>query len=267
MLPTRSPANCTALPRLSIAPGEAHVWYSWTQHCDSAEVRASYRSVLSADEAARLERFAFDYLKLEYLVTRALCRYTLSRYADAAPAQWTFRANAYGRPEIADEALAPGLRFNLSNSRSLVACVVTRDLDAGVDVEALDRRGDTVSIADHYFSAQELRGLRARETADQNDHFFQLWTLKESYIKARGMGLSIPLKDFSFTPLERPIRIAFAPELEDTAEDWQFELFRPDPGHLLALGLRRGPGADCRVTLFESLPHADAPSRTLACAC
>ncbi|MCQ4165456.1 4'-phosphopantetheinyl transferase family protein [Tahibacter harae] len=267
MLPQRAPTGSAPLPRLNLEPGEAHVWYCWTRDCDSETLRASYRSLLSAEEAARLERFAFDYLKLEYLVTRALCRYTLSRYAGTAPAHWTFRANDYGRPEIADAAMAPGLRFNLSNSRSLVACVVTRDLDAGVDVEALDRRGDVVSIADHYFSPDELQVLRARPSAEQTDHFFQLWTLKESYIKARGMGLSIPLKDFSFSPLERPIRIAFAPALPDTAEDWQFELFRPDPNHLLALGLRRGRAADCRVTLFESLPHAAEPARTFACAC
>ena len=115
MLPQRAPTGSAPLPRLNLEPGEAHVWYCWTRDCDSDTLRASYRSLLSAEEAARLERFAFDYLKLEYLVTRALCRYTLSRYAGTAPAPGhgpTDASSARRRPAVSQAnpswAVPPG---------------------------------------------------------------------------------------------------------------------------------------------------------------
>ncbi len=239
-------------PPLSLAQDESHVWYCWTDACLDEGRAEAYRALLSADEAERMARFQFDYLKREFLVTRALCRLTLSRYADIPPHVWRFRTNAYGRPEV-DLPDAPRLRFNLSNARSLVACVITRDADAGVDVEELDRRGDTLAIADRYFSASEMAALRALPVSRQQERFFELWTLKESYIKARGMGLSIPLDQFSFSFGGR-IGIGFDPELEDRSAEWHFELHRPGVRHLLAVGVRRPSTVPWRVQVRATVP-------------
>jgi 4'-phosphopantetheinyl transferase len=254
-------------PRLALPAGEAHVWYAWTTACNEPGLLAYYRSLLTEAERARLERFVFDYLKLEYLVTRALCRTVLSAYADVPPAGWRFGANAYGRPEIAVPAAPQRLRFNLSNARSLVACVVTDEVDAGIDVEDLHRRGETVSIADHYFSPSELRTLRSLSPERQRYRFFELWTLKESYIKARGMGLSIPLDQFSFQPEETPIRIAFDPRLADVPSDWQFQLYRPGEHHLMALSIRRALQPDFRISLREVVPHSHLAWKEVPCGC
>jgi hypothetical protein len=66
--------------------------------------------------------------------------------------------------------------------------------------------------------------------------FWELWTLKESYIKARGMGLWIPLDEFAFD-LDEPRRIAieFAPGFDDRPSRWQFRQMRLTAHHLLAL--------------------------------
>jgi 4'-phosphopantetheinyl transferase len=218
-------------------------------------LRDYYRSLLTQAELARLARYAFDHLKVEYLITRALCRTVLSAYREVPPQDWSFVANEYGRPEISTPGIE-GLRFNLSNARSLVACVVTRTADAGVDVEEIERRGDPVAIADRYFSAQELQALNALPPERRRHRFFELWTLKESYIKARGMGLSIPLDQFSLLVDERPIRIAFDPRLGDRAEDWQFELASLSEQHLLAVGIRRGAHPDFKISLREVVPNA-----------
>jgi 4'-phosphopantetheinyl transferase len=236
---------------LPLADDEAQVWYAWTAPCDVPEWRAAGLRLLDAAERARMDRFLFDHLKLEFLVTRVLCRTILSRYAAVAPAQWRFAANAYGRPEIDLPDRGIDLRFNLSNTRSLVACVITRSCDAGIDVERTDRHDETVEIADHFFSPAEARALRATPLERQRQRFFEYWTLKESYIKARGMGLSIPLEKFSFEVESRPIRIGFDIGFDDRSEDWQFELFEPDPSHLMALGIRRGNRSDYRVVIEE----------------
>ncbi|WP_313918263.1 4'-phosphopantetheinyl transferase superfamily protein [Tahibacter sp.] len=225
---------------LTLEPGEVHVWYCWTAQCLQRGLADYYRSLLSAEEKARLLRFHFEYLQHEYLVTRALCRITLSRYVQRHPADWRFRVNAYGRPEIDMPGDLAPLRFNLSNARSLVACAITRSADAGVDVEETDRPGETVGIADHFFSPTEVIALQAQPPERQRQRFFEYWTLKESYIKARGMGLSIPLEQFSFD-LDQGIRIRFDPALQDDPDIWQFELHQPSAQHQLAIGVRCGP--------------------------
>jgi len=224
---------------LTLEPGEVHVWYCWTAQCLQRGLADYYRSLLSAEERARLLRFHFEYLQHEYLVTRALCRITLSRYWQMHPSDWRFRVNAYGRPEIDMPGDSAPLRFNLSNARSLVACAITRSADVGVDVEETDRPGETVGIADHFFSPAEVMALQAQPPERQRQRFFEYWTLKESYIKARGMGLSIPLEQFSFE-LDEGIRIRFAPVLKDDPDVWQFELHQPSAQHQLAIGVRCG---------------------------
>ncbi|UXI70706.1 4'-phosphopantetheinyl transferase superfamily protein [Tahibacter amnicola] len=228
---------------------EVHVWYAWSAEFDTPAFRTAALALLSTEERQRHDRYVFDYLKLEYLVTRALCRGVLSRYAATLPSEWTFVANEYGRPEIAAIHDTGDLRFNLSNSRSLVACLVGREVDAGVDVERCERLTDIAGIAEHHFSPTEVEALFALPESERQNRFFQYWTLKESYIKARGMGLSIPLDQFSFALDGDSIGIGFDPALDDTPAHWQFELHRPDERHQMAVGLRHGGKAPFTVLL------------------
>jgi 4'-phosphopantetheinyl transferase len=101
-------------PSLALPSSEAHVWYAMTADCDKPDLRGYYLSVLSDEERARLEQFAFDHLKLEYLVTHALCRTVLSTYEDIPPSAWRFSFNAYGRPEIVRPYPSPRMRFSLT---------------------------------------------------------------------------------------------------------------------------------------------------------
>ena len=250
---------CVPDPIEALAPGEAHLWYAWTERSCTPARLALYQSLLVDEEIARMERFRFDHLKQEYLLTRALCRLTLSRYVDVPPKAWRFGANEFGRPQIVAPLAFESLRFNLSNVPSLAACLVARDIEAGVDVEETDRSEEVLDLVDRYFSESELLALRALPQSRQRRRFFELWTLKESYIKARGMGLSIPLEQFSFE-LEQaaPIRIGFSSVLLDVASDWQFQLIEPSNHHLMAVSLRRGDGPDFRIKVTETIPGYDA---------
>ncbi|AIO68902.1 4'-phosphopantetheinyl transferase family protein [Burkholderia oklahomensis] len=266
VLTTFSTMNATtALP---LGERDAHVWYARTAACDTPALRERYRALLSADERERLERFAFDHLKIEYLVTRALCRTVLSAYVDdVSPAQWRFRANAYGRPEIDAGDARPPLRFNLSNARSVVACIVTRTADAGIDVEEIARSNDLDGIAASHFSASERAAFFALPAEQRRERFFELWTLKEAYIKARGVGLSIDLGQFSFALPAQPIGIAFDRHVGDDASHWQFTLLDVGAQHRMAVGIRDARAAthpfDIRVREIvpdpaASLRRADA---------
>jgi len=240
-------------PSQGLPEGELHVWLA---RPEAIPVRAleAYLRLESADERARRLRLRFERHRIERLVSVALVRTSLSRYASVAPADWVFERNDRGRPDLVPGQCDPALAFNLSHTRGLVACAVTRQAEIGVDVEWIARRGRTTAIADRFFSLQEVRDLRALPAAERRDRFFDYWTLKESYIKARGMGLAIPLRAFSFHLADAPpIRISFEPSLEDDPSSWQFELYRLGDAHRLAVGVRRGAVADLRVEVRETL--------------
>jgi 4'-phosphopantetheinyl transferase len=244
---------------LTLDPGVAHLWYVFSEEVKDPKLLAAYHALMAPAEAAQQARFYFPEGRHEYLLTRALVRAVLSRYAPIAPAEWQFVRNEYGRPEISGPPGAPSLRFNLSNTRGLIACLVAQGRDVGVDVEDMDRSTSAVDIADRFFSPSEVRALHARPEALQRDRFFDYWTLKESYIKARGMGLAIPLEQFSFHLDEGPvIRISFDPQLKDDPADWQFALYRLSARHRMAAAIRRGRDAPLTIELRETVPLRDA---------
>jgi 4'-phosphopantetheinyl transferase len=244
---------------LVLTPGVAHLWYVFSDRVRDARLLAEYHRIMAPAEAEQQARFYFPEGRHEYLLTRALVRSVLSRYARVAPEAWTFVRNDHGCPRISGPAGAPPIRFNLSNTRGLIACLVALDRDVGVDVEDTERSSATVEIADRFFSPSEVRALHAQPESNQRARFFEYWTLKEAYIKARGMGLAIPLDQFSFHLDDGPeIRISFDPRLGDDPGVWQFAQFRPSARHAMAAALRKGDGPPLTIELRETVPLEDA---------
>ncbi len=244
------------IQRMSLPEGEAHVWWVRPERVTDPALLRAYLGWMTPQERERHARFHFDQHRHEFLLTRALVRATLSRYADVAPEDWRFSQNEHGCPYVETPGHAVHLRFNLSNTTGLVACLVARDRELGVDVEPTERRGETVSIADRFFSPVEVDALRALPAEDQRRRFFEYWTLKEAYIKARGMGLALPLDQFSFHLEARPIRITFGPKIADEPASWQFDQFHPTGEHFLATALRRR-GPDVPIVVRETTPLLD----------
>ena len=224
---------------------------------NSAEAWAhheAYRALMSPDEHERMQRLIFERDRRRFLLTRALVRTALSRYAAVAPADWKFVPNAYGRPEILDRpANVPDLRFNVSHTDGLIACAITVGREVGVDVEHIRRRL-THDVAGRFFAASEVYDLRELPPDEQERVFFDYWTLKEAYIKARGMGLALPLADFAFrlNPLRAP-KVVFEPALDDDETTWQFAQAWPTPVHRLGLAVRR-TGRDLPIRLRHIIP-------------
>ncbi|WP_437661519.1 4'-phosphopantetheinyl transferase family protein [Sorangium sp. So ce1182] len=243
---------------LELAPGVAHLWYVFSDPVRDEALLAAYHRLMAPDEATQQARFLFANNRHEYLLTRALVRTVLSKYAPVAPEAWTFVRNEFGRPSIAGPAGVPPLRFNLSNTHGLIACLVALDRDVGVDVEDTERSSSAMDIADRFFSPSEVRALRAQPSERQRARFFEYWTLKESYIKARGMGLAIPLDHFSFDLDGGPeIGISFDPRLDDDRSAWQFALYRPSGRHTMAAAVRKGADPPLSIELRETVPLLD----------
>jgi 4'-phosphopantetheinyl transferase len=226
---------------------------------DDPEIRPhldAYEALLTPEEQERMTRFLFAGDRRRFLITRAHVRTMLSRYAKVNPTDWRFMANVHGRPEILDRpAGVPDLRFNLSHTEGLIACAVTVGREVGVDVEYIDRRL-THDVAGRFFAPREVVDLRSLPVADQPRVFYDYWTLKEAYIKARGFGLALPLGDFAFhLAPPAPVTITFEPSLNDDPATWQFEQAWPTPQHRLGLAIRR-IGPDLPVRIREVIPAA-----------
>lgn len=221
------------------------IWLTYYDEIVDDRQLARLRLLLSDDEVAQEGRFYFADDRKRYLVTRAMVRMVLSRYARIAPEHWAFSKNAYGRPAIADaiveaEAQARGLSFNLSHTRGLIALAVTRGRELGIDVENIATRAVSLDVAERFFSPIEVAELACVAADRQQDRFFEYWTLKESYIKARGMGLSLPLDRFSFSfPHHSTVSLSIDPDLQDRADRWSFWQYRPTADYLMAVCAER----------------------------
>ena len=234
---------------------EAHVWLAFPDGITDSDLLQDYQHLLSSGERDRVQRLRIEKHRRERLIATALVRTTLSCYADVEARDWVFERNEHGRPRLVPGQCELPLQFNLSHTTGLIACAVTLGREIGVDVEDLERRTTTMAIADNYFAPSEVRALRALPAGEQRQRFLEYWTLKESYIKARGMGLALPLRKFFFElEPDRPIRICFESGLDDDPGSWQFALFRPKPHHVMALGIRRDNVADLGIRVRETVP-------------
>jgi 4'-phosphopantetheinyl transferase len=250
---------------LALHPDEVHVWIVEPERIDDPRLLQAYLALLDAGEREKQRRFRFERHQRQYLVSHALVRLTLSRYAPVTPEAWSFTPNEYGKPEPVG-AWGGRLRFNLSHTDGMALVAVGLESDLGADVEDAERSGETVELADRFFARTEVTALRALPEARQRERFFEYWTLKEAYIKARGAGMSLPLEQFGFDlqPGQMP-RIAFDPRMNDVPEAWQFMQFRPSTRHHAALAVRRPRGQPLNVRWQLTVPLAgDSPPRFLA---
>lgn len=224
-------------------------FYTGTDALLNPEQLARFAALLSPEETLRMQRFRRAENRHEYLVAHALLRLTLSRFAAVHPADWVFAPQAHGRPVVVGPAHAPMLSFSLSHTEGMVACTVARNRDVGIDVEALSRATDGLAVAEQFFSPAEGKWLADSAPEVRQPRFLQLWTLKEAYLKARGLGLSIPLDSFSFHVDPGNVRVSFAETPGDLARHWQFAQDLPSHKHTLAVAVHNSASAPVDILI------------------
>jgi 4'-phosphopantetheinyl transferase len=194
---------------------------------------------LSPDERAQQRRFVRREDRRDFVAAHSLLRRVLSEHVNVAPHEWAFTKGSKGKPYLASGGVdETDLSFNLSHTLGLVACAVTRGADIGVDVEHVDRCVDTLSVADRYFSAAESVHLRECSPIERPRRFFEIWTLKEAYVKATGDGLSGRLDDLAFVFTDLSTSFSCVSLSRESLHNWRFALFRPTENHCLAVAAR-----------------------------
>lgn len=227
-----------ALPpeSLGLARDEVHVWLLALDQSPSRI--QSLMAILSADEQNRANRFHFQRDRDHFIVARGTLRTILGRYLGKEPEALRFSYTYYGKPALEKEFEGESLRFNLSHSHGLALLAVTRDREIGVDIERVRAGMADEQIAERFFSDKEVGVLRGLPRDLQDRAFFDCWTRKEAYIKARGEGLSMPLAlfDVSLAPGEPAALIETRGEPLES-ERWSMRELIADPDFAAAIAV------------------------------
>ncbi|PKH54911.1 4-phosphopantetheinyl transferase [Shewanella sp. Choline-02u-19] len=173
-----------------------------------SEIAATVRSWLPQDEIDKVDRYIQQTAKVQGLMVRGYLRALLSHHGKLQPDEWQFEYGEKGKPRLTQAQFErTGIDFNLSHSGDWLLLAIHQQpvedkvpstLELGVDIERCRTSTNIHSILNHYFSEPETAALLALPNELQRDRFFDLWALKESYIKAKGLGLALSLKSFGF---------------------------------------------------------------------
>jgi 4'-phosphopantetheinyl transferase len=229
----------------ALATGATHLWLCDVDAQRDSALLADYLALLDADEIQRLQRLVFERDRHRFLVSHALLRSVLSLYGGQPAGSWRFLKGRHGKPELAPVQRERAPAFNLSHSGSLALLAVSAGAGLlGVDIEFHRPMRNFQGLATRNFAPVEAARLPGREGADLAGEFYDLWTLKEAFVKACGDGLSQSLADFWFS-FDRPaasLCFEALPALEPEPWRWSFWSYRLEGPYSAALALRAGPG-------------------------
>ena len=232
------------------------VWYARTEDVlrdDSRRERA--RQWLSPADHVRHERYRFPADRDMFLVGRLMARALVGQALGVSPHSWEWREGPRGRPELADPAARDRISFNLAHSAGLVVCAVSSVAVVGVDVEHRRRPRVDARMVRRYCAPCEVEDIERHGPDAWQDQFLKYWTLKEAYLKARGLGIAVHLSDPSFTLGTDAIRLERLNSLSaDDDSEWAFVLDGSSPSHYVAAAVTARANEAPRFSIAP-LPH------------
>jgi 4'-phosphopantetheinyl transferase len=225
-----NPLWSVAPAKFTLAAGEVHVWL--VRADDAALCLACCENLLSAAERERAARFKFEKDRRLYTAAHAALRSLLAGYLNVAPADLEFESGRHGKPRLAPAFTKDRLEFNLSHSHEVALIAVTREKEIGVDVERVREDFAFVEVAERYFTAGELSAIRALPQDLQRRAFYQCWTSKEAFLKAKGVGLSGELDEVEIVlPGAGPVQV------KSRLPQWSLRELNPRAGYVGAVVL------------------------------
>lgn len=230
---------------------EVHVWLASYKkfHAQLSELR----DLLNVDEAKKAARFYFEKDRERFIVTHGLLRKLLAGYTNISSAQLDFQYNAYGKPALASSFQKEPLHFNLSHTQDLIVYAFTYTRNVGIDIEYIRADIEYEQLARHYFSSFEQAELQRLPLSLHQQAFFNCWTQKEAYIKARGLGLSLALDSFDVTVQpDAPVRLLASRESAQEAARWRFASLPVNSNYAGTVAVE---GQDWQMHCWQLLPH------------
>jgi 4'-phosphopantetheinyl transferase len=187
----------------------------WLVHIPDVIHKSNYyEQLLVKEEIEKANHFVFLKDKLRYVITHGILRLLLSDKLKVPAREIVLNFNSFGKPFLPTEWNPNSLFFNLSHSNLGIVLAFSRDRDLGVDLEYIKKDIPFMDIAKQFFSQTEYQELLSTPEFARLQSFYQGWTRKEAFIKAKGMGLSIPLYSFDVSISQGKL-----PELLRSSED------------------------------------------------
>jgi 4'-phosphopantetheinyl transferase len=233
---------------LALSSNAVYIWCQETESANALAVSEAEAS-LSVEERATGDSFRLPHDRRDYVIAHDLLRRSLSTCYGVSPAGWHFGRSAHGQPIV--RAPRCDVSFSIAHTRGLVACAIAPKATVGVDAERVDPAFAVDEVAERHFTSREIAALRRRSGTARAMLFFELWTLKESFVKAVGVGLTLGLETPSFE-VEDSGAIQFVPPAGIDARAWHFGVFAPSDATRVAVAACCGVGDKPRFVLSPS---------------
>jgi 4'-phosphopantetheinyl transferase len=232
----------------ALAAEVLYIWYLIVR--DDIEV-TDLIDDLSGEEQEKARLFKSEPGRARFIVSRYFERAVLAQHTGLRPRDICYSRGPYGKPGLENRIPDRGLSFNLSHSKNLIVIAVTGGPAVGVDAEFGEPGLPFMDIAGAYFHAAELEHLRRLPEGRRDQDFFRIWTSKEAYIKAIGMGLSRPLASFSILVGDQLPDQSTTATLNDETGEWSIIELSLAPGYYVTAVVQGRPR---KVALFKGCP-------------
>jgi 4'-phosphopantetheinyl transferase len=210
------------------AAAEAHLFCAAFAECACGESAAW--DTLADDERARAAAFIDNSVRERYVLSHAFLRNVLSAFVGEDPSRIALERLPGGKPVLVDAA-SHALWFNLSHCTTHVVVAVAGTPNVGVDVECVRDGLDSLGIARRFFAPAEFHRLSACSPKHADDMFLRLWTCKEAFLKAIGLGLSYGLDRVIVSENgANDVRLAEIPSDHGPPEAWSLHTVAPASG-------------------------------------
>ena len=219
---------------ITLAQHDIHIWYASLNQ--PAPCVHELALTLSSDEKARAKRFYFEKDRNHYIVGRGILRSILGRYLNTEPNLLKFCYGEHGKPYLVELCAVTSLSFNLSHSQEIVLYAIAQGKSIGIDLEHIRAIPDVDQIVARFFSEKEQRAFYAFHPEERQKAFFKVWTCKEAYLKAIGVGLNEPLNNIEVTisPGEAPPLLNAVGNEQDTSR-WSLLNLSSPSGYIATL--------------------------------
>ncbi len=246
---------CAALWPLSssappLPPGEVHLW-SASLLC-SKLMLSEYEHLLDEREMARANRYALEISRTRFICARAILKTLLAMYTEQDLQSIRFRLGSLGKPYL-PSGDGPELKFNSTDTADEALIAICRDAEIGVDIEYKSRQVNHAIIAKRKFTTEEYKQYLTCSQRQRREFFLSMWTRKEAYGKAIGVGIKYRLNEINLTDDDRSPSVAVC----DTAGvEWEINQIEPT-SELIACVVTEGKG--WRFRCQRLFPHGEVP--------
>lgn len=243
--------NPINLPELAV--NRVHIWRA-SLDLPGEEIEKLI-SLLSEDELTRANKFRFLEHKNSFIAARGILRLLLGHYLTIEPQDLKFDYGDRGKPRLRETKSPKSLQFNISHSQKYALFGFVCDRSIGVDLEYLREMKDAVKIARRFFSDREFELISSLDVSQQSRIFFQLWTAKEAYLKAIGVGLAGSLANIEIN-LDRVgnAQILAIDDDDLQAKDWLMYSCVPQKDYTAAIAIHT-PLAESQIDFWNWSPN------------